>query len=66
MTLKNCYSTPANELVMRYTDEQELWMQEIDTIFFDWCLETKKARNNKPVRLNHCDVFDENQVRACV
>lgn len=62
MTLKNCYASPADELVMRYTDENELWMEEIDTVFYDWCLETAKARQNKPVRLNLCDVYDENQV----
>ena len=66
MVLKNCYSTAVNELVMRYTNEQELWMQEIDTVVYDWCLETKKARKNKPVRVNHCDVFNKNQVRARV
>lgn len=63
MTLKNCYSTPGNKLVMRYSDEQE-----IDTVFFDWCLDTKQVRNrnNMPARLNPCNVFDENQVRVCV
>lgn len=62
MALTNCYSTPADELVMRYTDGQELWNQDIDTIFFDWCMATNKALKNKPVRLNRCDVFGENQV----
>ena len=65
MVLKNCYSTAVDELVMRYTNEQELWMQEINTALYHWCLETKKARNNKSVRLNSCNVFDENQVSVC-
>ena len=65
MVLKNCYSTAVDKLVMRYTNGQELWMQEINTALYDWCLETKKARNNKSVRLNSCNVFDENQVSVC-
>lgn len=65
MVLKNCYSTAVNELVMRYANEQELWVQEVNTVLYDWCPETRKARNNKSVRLNYCDAFDENQVSVC-
>lgn len=62
MTLKNCYTSPADEIITKYTDDQELWMKRIDTVYFDWCLESKKIRRNKAIQLNYCDVYDETQV----
>ena len=43
MVLKNCYSTAVDKLVMRYTNGQELWMQEINTALYDWCLALQRA-----------------------